>query len=109
MELPFSYISEELISEISLLEPCGTGNRRPLFATRNVVMNAGSVMGKNKNVYKAVAKDSSGRKMEFIMFGNAEEMQAEFRNGDEHLIAYSPAVNEFRGSRSLQVSGKAYK
>lgn len=109
LELPFSYISEELISELNLIEPCGTGNRKPLFATRGVTMNAGRVMGKNKNVYKAYAKDSSGRNMECVMFGDAEVLQSELRDGRERLLAYFPTINEFRGVRTLQISGKAYK
>ena len=31
MALPFSYVSERLVEELSLLEPFGKGNTRPLF------------------------------------------------------------------------------
>ena len=32
MELPFSYVTEELVEELSLLEPFGKGNTKPVFA-----------------------------------------------------------------------------
>lgn len=46
MALPFSYVSEQLVEELSLLEPFGKGNTKPVFAARNVQVLESRVLGK---------------------------------------------------------------
>ena len=36
MAIPFSLVSEQLVKELSLLEPFGQGNTKPVFGARNV-------------------------------------------------------------------------
>ena len=50
MELPFSCVTEELVEELTLLEPFGKGNTKPVFAARNVELISGRILGKNRNV-----------------------------------------------------------
>ena len=47
MILPFSYVTEDLIEELKIGEPYGTGNPKPLFAQKNVRFISGRIMGKN--------------------------------------------------------------
>ena len=74
MELPFSCVTEELVEELTLLEPFGKGNTKPVFAARNVELISGRILGKNRNVLKLQVKDSSQTAMEAVCFRGAEQM-----------------------------------
>ena len=50
--MPVSYITKELVEQISLLEPFGKGNTKPVFAQKNLRVLDYSIIGKNKNVVK---------------------------------------------------------
>ena len=60
MELPFSCVTEEFIEELSLLEPFGKGNTKPVFAVRNVELLGARILGKNRNVLKLRVRDGRG-------------------------------------------------
>ena len=46
--MPIDYITEDLIGQLSLLEPFGKGNTKPLFAERDLKIQTCSILGKNK-------------------------------------------------------------
>ncbi|MBF0119118.1 MAG: single-stranded-DNA-specific exonuclease RecJ [Desulfobacterales bacterium] len=46
-ELDFNKISDELIDELELLMPFGSGNPEPIFMARNVQVSSSSIVGKN--------------------------------------------------------------
>lgn len=52
MALPFSCVSEQVVKELSLLEPFGKANTKPVFAARNVRVLESKVLGKNQNVLR---------------------------------------------------------
>ncbi len=120
MELPFGWISEELIGELKMLEPFGNGNPRPLFGCRNVSVRRGRVLGKNANALRLSVADGQGTPMEAVWFGNTEEwldgmaekygrgqvenMLRGYDNDIRLTIAYYPSVNEYGGRRSLQIT-----
>ncbi len=102
--MPFSYVTNELIEQLSLLEPFGMGNRKPVFATKPVSIVQSQVMGKNKNVWKARAKDENGIQFTLIYFGDIPKLEAflEKENGTFALI-YDPKINEYNGKRTIQM------
>lgn len=101
--MPMDYISEKLVEEISLLEPFGKGNTRPIFAEKNLQVEDAELIGRNKNVLKLTLKNTTGRKMNAICFREAREMY-EYVQEHKHIMAvYYPQIEEFRGRRSLQV------
>ena len=107
--LPFSQLSEELLEELKLLEPCGMGNRKPVFAARNTELVNGKIFGKKNQVYKCLAKDESGRYMDAIYFGDAQALRNYLKEkGKVHLI-YSPEINEFNGRRRIQIIIQRYR
>ena len=58
--MPVSYITKELVEQISLLEPFGKGNTKPVFAQKNLRVLDYSIIGKNKNVVKLKLLDPQG-------------------------------------------------
>lgn len=110
MELPFSCITENFVEELTCLEPFGKGNSKPVFAARGVTMQNVKIIGKNKNVAKAVAVDSAGNRVEAICFRDVQEFarQCEKNNGKMSITFY-PGINEFRGERTIQITITHYR
>lgn len=110
MELPFSGITEEFIRELTLLEPFGKGNTKPVFAGREIVFSDIRIMGKNQNVLKAKACDKSGVCMEALYFGDVKAFQEELGRQKNRLsVTYYPGINEYMGRKSFQVIITHYK
>ncbi|MCR5527214.1 MAG: single-stranded-DNA-specific exonuclease RecJ [Lachnospiraceae bacterium] len=109
MVMPLKYATIGFAEELKLLEPCGTSNERALFAEKNVSITGGRVLGKNRNVYKCTADDGSGVKMDAVYFGDAEGLENYILDHPVISITYSPDINEFRGSRNIQIIIKNYQ
>ncbi len=123
--MPIDYITEELIGQLSLLEPFGKGNTKPLFAERDLKIQTCSILGKNKNVVKMTVWNQGGTAMEALYFGDVEtfleDLQKKWgREAVEKLlmgqstditlsVTYYPSVNEFRGRRTLQIVIQNYR
>lgn len=101
--MPVSYITRELIEQISLLEPFGKGNTKPVFAQKGLRVLESRVFGKNRNVAKVKLMDPSGTVMDGVYFGEAEEF-ARFIDGKDSIsVTYYPEINIFRGRESVQI------
>lgn len=119
--MPLSYITEGFVRELDILEPFGTGNPKPVFATKNISLISYAVMGKNKNVGKLRVLDETKREYEMIYFGDLGafenfisdnfgydkfEKLCQKRLSFEEVtisIVYYPEINEFRGNESIQI------
>lgn len=124
--MPLSYVKKEFIKELSLLEPFGVGNKKPLFAQKDVKLLSGKVMGKNKNVGKYVIADETGYTYEMIYFGDMEKWHDFLTEkfGKEKVtslysgvkenkpmsfnMAYYPDINYFAGRESVQMVMQYY-
>ena len=128
--MPMSYVSFSFINELEKLEPFGNGNVKPQFAQKNVRFVSGKVLGANRNVGKYVVEDETRRRYDLIYFGDIEGFHeyvaAKYgaaslerlyqtsagKNGGEEIvlsIVYYPDVNEYRGTKSLQMVMKYYQ
>lgn len=104
MELPFSGVTQEFVRELSLMEPFGKGNTKPVFAGRSIAFTNVRIIGKNRNVIKARAADMDGTCLDAVYFGDAAAFQEKLRSGGGKLtVTYYPEINEYRGEQSLQV------
>lgn len=124
MEMPFSCATEELVRELELLEPCGNGNKKPVFARRNAALLDGRVLGKNRNVLRLTLNDGTAS-AEAVYFGDISEFAARLeekygkgawdallrgrRRDMELTVAYYPKVNEYQGRRNVQIVITHYK
>ena len=104
MRLPFPYITEQLINELELLEPFGKGNTKPLFAEKNLRVIGPAIFGKNRNVLKCRLEDQNGNQMDAVYFGDVERCLAAMQEKPVMSFTYYPAVNEYMGRKSLQLT-----
>ena len=106
--MPVSYISRELVEQLSLLEPFGKGNVKPLFAQKNLSVLNLRIFGKNHNVAKIKLTDGSGAPVDAVYFGEAEKF-AEFVKSHERIsVTYYPEINSYQGRETLQAVIRNY-
>ena len=101
--MPISYVTEELIHQMSLLEPFGKGNAKPLFAERDIRVRDYRILGKNKNVVRMDLETSDGCCRPGICFTDVEKVTGILAAGRPVSILYYPQIHEYRGSRDIQI------
>ena len=125
MEMSFANVTEKMVEELSLLEPFGKGNTKPVFAARNVKVLNGRVLGKNRNVLKMQVQDTAGTVIEAMLFQKVEEFLKEIedvygthsvemflqgRQTDIRLaLTYYPDINEYMGRKMPQIVISHYR
>ncbi|MBQ3515812.1 MAG: single-stranded-DNA-specific exonuclease RecJ, partial [Lachnospiraceae bacterium] len=126
--MPMSYVTEQFVQELSVLEPFGTANEKPVFAQKNIRFIRGYIMGKNDNMARFDVMDENGCRYTMVCFRNLDKLtvcmegkvgsdrtKQLFTNGlhPENAIImdviYYPNINEFRGRTSLQYILQDYK
>ena len=107
--LPFAYANEDLIAELSRMEPFGQGNARPCFGQKHVEIRSARVLGKNRNVVKLSLRDEAGTVREAIAFTDGDAFLAEMAESKYFAVLYFPELNEYLGRTSLQLVLKAWK
>ena len=123
--MPIDYLTEHRIAELSLLEPFGKGNEKPLFAERQLMLLNAKILGKNANVLKFRVQNQAGCVMDAMYFGEVDAMKEYLieKYGDQKVqelfwgrgngmmldLTYYPSVNEYMGRKSLQIVIKNYK
>ena len=116
--MPLSYISETLVEQLSVLEPCGNGNEKPIFADRELIAKRAFYIGKERNMLKLQLVCGNGT-MDALYFGEAEEFLDYYRGkyGADQVDAlmcgrpqqmrfsfvYYPQINRYQGRSSLQI------
>lgn len=122
--MPMSYVTKALVKQLSLLEPFGNGNSKPVFAQRNLCFLQGRILGKNGNVGKYLVRDEQGMEFEMIYFGDLEgwhdfltekygaenlSLLYQGRGGIIHAhVTYYPDINSYRGVEKLQMVMQDY-
>lgn len=116
--LPMSYFTVDTIRQLSVLEPCGKSNTRPVFADRNIKLTRAGIVGVNRNVLKLHLLDSKGNPVAGVYFGEvekfltflsekfgSEEVDAAMHgkeNSIQFAAVYEPAVDTYSGRESVQ-------
>ncbi|MGL5258880.1 MAG: single-stranded-DNA-specific exonuclease RecJ [Lachnospiraceae bacterium] len=124
--MPLNYVTIPFIKELEILEPFGVGNKKPIFAQKELTFYEMRLMGKEKNMAKFLAKDETNATYELILFRELERFEkvVSEKYGSECLeqlinirnhksikmdIIYEPSINTFRGQESLQFIIKDFK
>lgn len=116
--LPMSYFTVDTIRQLSVLEPCGKSNTKPVFADRNIKITRAGIVGVNRNVLKLHLLDSRGNPVAGVYFGEVEkfltflsekfgreEVDAAMHgreNSIQFAAVYEPAVDTYSGRESVQ-------
>lgn len=122
--MPIQFADEAFIESLELLEPFGKANPKPLFAEQHFKILKASVLGKNRNVLKMQVMNRDGIVMDAIYFGAIQDLldfiQEEFgqhqleavqkgrQNNIDLAFTYYPSVNEYMGTRTLQIVVQNY-
>ena len=64
--MPLGYISERLIGQLELLEPCGKGNEKALFAAVSLQLISAQLIGRGRNMLRLKVRDKDGTVMDAL-------------------------------------------
>lgn len=122
--MPMSYVTADFVRQLSVLEPFGNGNPKPVFAQKNLRLIRGKILGKNSNVGKYTAEDDRGKQFEMMYFGNMEmwhtflieefgqeEYDRLYRGGNGNIrihAIYYPDLDIYQGRERLQMIMQDY-
>lgn len=122
--MPMSYVTADFVRQLSVLEPFGNGNSKPVFAQKNLRLIRGRILGKNSNVGKYTVEDDSGKRFEMMYFGNLEvwhsflqdsfgqeEYDRLYREGGGSMrihVIYYPDLDVYQGRERLQMIMQDY-
>lgn len=106
--MPISYVNMPLIRQLSLLEPFGKGNTKPLFAQKNVRIENCRVFGKNRNVVKMKLFDENGREAQGVWFGEGDAFVERIKEKPRWSVAYYPSINAYNGRESIEIIVQNY-
>lgn len=122
--MPLAYADRKLAEELSILEPFGTANPKPLFACKNVSFLSGKKLGAKGNFAKYRVLHE-GREYEVVYFGGLDKFHAfleekfgvgaaeklyqyQARCGYELSITYQLGMNSYMGRTEVQVVMQNY-
>jgi len=106
--MPITYITKNLIRQLSLLEPFGKGNTKPLFAQKGLTVLNYRIFGKNRNVVKVQLADAGGYQMDGVYFGEGEAFAAYVDAHPTLSVAYYPSIDTWNGRDKLQINIQSY-
>lgn len=101
--MPIGYVTEALVEQMSLLEPFGKGNAKPLFAQKNLQVSGFSIFGKNRNVARMTLTEETGKSQEAVYFGDMETITQVLAEKNLISVLYYPQIREYQGRRSIQI------
>ena len=106
--MPISYLSRTLTEQLSVLEPFGKVNSKPLFAQKGLRVLNLRIFGKNQNVAKMCLMDGQGNSVDAVYFGAAKEFEQYVQQKELISVTYYPEINVYQGRESLQAVIRNY-
>ena len=96
----FGEATEELVIELSRLEPYGNGNPEPIICFERATVVGVRRMGSESQHVKLSLQDTNGKRLDMVAFSAPEDWFAEV--GQEVSVWAELSINEWRGMRSVQ-------
>lgn len=93
-------LTVEEVEALSMLEPYGAGNPKPVFSLSGVTITCMSDVGGGRHLKMRASRD--GRTVDMIFF-SVTRAKSGLTVGDRADVAFSPQINEYRGSRTVQL------
>ncbi len=122
--MPLAYITPGLVDELTLLEPFGKGNEKPVFAQAGLGIKSARLMGADRRFIRIYFQDDNGFVMEAVDFNankfldcikmwfsveECDKMLSGLSNNIKLDVAYYPDVNEYNGRCTLQIKPVLYR
>ena len=99
--VPAELLTTANVESLDILEPCGNGCPRPLLAMERVTVERTSQVGGGKHMRLQLR---AGKHSFSAIYFSACPESAGIAAGDLVDVAFHPQVNEFRGTRSVQMN-----
>lgn len=96
----FSQINEDLVDDISKLEPFGNTNPEPVLKINNATIVSRREMGSEGQHLKLKICDKNKKDLEFLAFNADKDWYLE--PGEIADIYFKPTINEWRGNRNVE-------
>lgn len=94
------HLTVEAVEALDLLEPCGTGNPRPVFLLQGAQVHSMSQVGRGRHL--KLRLESRGVPLEAIYF-SSQGAELGLTPGCRVDLVFYPQINDFRGRRDLQL------
>lgn len=99
LEIEPTDLTEDLITDISKLEPFGAANPSPVFAIKDFKLKQKKLMGSNKE-HLRLTVEKNGAIFNAIWWSYGD---IALKDGDTLDIAFSPQLNTFNGNTTIQL------
>ena len=103
-ELPFEYMSPELLNLVDSFEPFGQGNPNLKFLVKNAKIISADVMGKTEVQHLRLTIDCGKYKWPSIYWKAAERLNRDFSVGDKVNIVFEATRNLYNGNETPQMN-----
>ena len=99
-------VSQELLTlhnvdALQMLEPCGNGCPKPVLMMKNLTIDRISMVGGGRHMRLRLC---SGHTYLNAIYFSANPQTVSIQPGDLVDVAFTPQVNEFRGTRTVQMN-----
>ena len=89
------------VDSLQMLEPCGNGCPKPVLMMKNLTIDRISMVGGGRHMRLRLC---SGHTYLNAIYFSANPQTVSIQPGDLVDVAFTPQVNEFRGTRTVQIN-----
>jgi single-stranded-DNA-specific exonuclease len=101
--LSLNEVTHALVKDLSLLAPYGTGNRKPLFAFKDVTPRKVEQFGKAEEHLKMIFETDAGTLEAIAFFTKAEDFQKNPENNQTFTLVAHVEQSYFMGRQQIRL------